>query len=1115
MKSPARHRLCRPPACGWLALACVVVLAASPVRALEPADLSGDFIAAHWDTEDGLPHNLIRCIFQTRDGYLWIGTQQGLARFDGLAFTVFNRHNTPALQNNIITSFAETRDGSLWIGTSLGLTRYHDGQFTTYGRTNGLKADTINSLCVTPDGALWIGGRDGITRWIDGKFVNDIDTSAFPMTGLRSFGVDRHGAVWFAVGFEALCYRDGKFTHFGRAEGLPAQSLHLLREDMDGNIMAATYDGVWRLKDGQFVPFQWNDALSSRHVDATLNDHAGNLWIGSMGGLDRSSIGGMIPCTDSNGDKLGVVDALFEDREHCIWVGSSTGLFRLTPRRASMLPLQDKTAETLVTTLIQSRDAALWIGKYGKGVDRILNGVTTHYTVGAPLSRDQVTAIYQAPDGTVWVGNRGSAVDRLDGDKATTFIYQSGVVSSRPVTTIYEDSSGALLVGISRRGLLQLSEGKLTPAPGAGAFVGDTVWTFKQTHDGRLLMGTDKGLYQRNADHTWKHVALGGTNNFIGARAILEADDGALWIATEGNGLVRWQHGQERAYTSREGMVDDVLFSVLDDNRGSFWVNSARGIARIRKTEFIELDRGTIASLNCLTFGRADGLLSASTSGNGNSSAVCLADGSILAATDKGVAVIDQRRVQINVQPPPVVIESIVVDDRPLPHIHEVSVPPGAYRLEIHYSALSLVAPERLRFRYQLEGSDPGWIEAGHQRTASYTRLAPGHYVFRVLACNNDGVWNETGASLALQIQPHFYQTKAFIALAVTAALAAALAIYQVRRKVARRRMTMLEGLVDARTSELKSAKESAESAVCAKNEFIQALKQAEVEREALYKQLLETSRQAGMAEVASNVLHNVGNVLNSVNVSAAIVGELARKSRVAQLGKAVALLDEHAGNLADFIAHDPKGIQLRAYLHELSKHLNQEQQTSLKELDSLRRNIEHINDIVTMQQGYARVSGLTEVVRVKDLVEYSLRMDTGSLQQNQVRLVRDFHAVPAITVEKHKVLQILVNLLRNAKHACADSGRADKQVTLSITNGGNHVRISVADNGVGIPPENLPRIFHHGFTTRKSGHGFGLHSGALSAKDLGGALIVHSDGLGCGAVFTLELPLQPPTTDL
>jgi two-component system, NtrC family, sensor kinase len=284
----------------------------------------------------------------------------------------------------------------------------------------------------------------------------------------------------------------------------------------------------------------------------------------------------------------------------------------------------------------------------------------------------------------------------------------------------------------------------------------------------------------------------------------------------------------------------------------------------------------------------------------------------------------------------------------------------------------------------------------------------------------------------------------------------------------------------------------------------------AEEELEEIHKQLLLASRLGGMAEIATNVLHNVGNVLNSVNVSAALVAESLKKSKVSGLSRAVALLQEHEHELAAFLASDPRGRNLPVYLAELATHLGSEQRATIGELDSLRANIEHIKEIVAMQQSYAKVSGVKEMVNIVELVEDSVRMNVGALSRHGVELERDYSTVPMLNLEKHKVLQILVNLVRNAKYACDESGRADKRLTLRVTNGHGRVRVSVIDNGVGIPPENITRIFNHGFTTRQLGHGFGLHSGALAAKELGGSLSVLSDGVGRGATFHLDLPLQP-----
>ncbi|MDP9140946.1 MAG: ATP-binding protein [Pseudomonadota bacterium] len=282
---------------------------------------------------------------------------------------------------------------------------------------------------------------------------------------------------------------------------------------------------------------------------------------------------------------------------------------------------------------------------------------------------------------------------------------------------------------------------------------------------------------------------------------------------------------------------------------------------------------------------------------------------------------------------------------------------------------------------------------------------------------------------------------------------------------------------------------------------------QAYVALENAHQQLVEASRQAGMAEVATNVLHNVGNVLNSVNVSATLVIDSIKSSRAGSLGQIVGMLREHAADLGSYITTDPKGRHVPAFLEQLSREWIVQQQSVIGELESLRSNLDHIKQIVAMQQRFATVSGVTEVVDVTDLVEDSLRINEGALIRHRIKVIREFEAVPPISVEKHKVLQVLVNLVRNAKNACDESGVADRQMTLAVRNGAAGIRISVSDNGVGIAPENLTRIFVHGFTTRKDGHGFGLHSGALAAAELGGSLSAYSDGPGKGATFTLELP--------
>ncbi|HEY0944180.1 MAG TPA: PAS domain-containing protein [Opitutaceae bacterium] len=284
--------------------------------------------------------------------------------------------------------------------------------------------------------------------------------------------------------------------------------------------------------------------------------------------------------------------------------------------------------------------------------------------------------------------------------------------------------------------------------------------------------------------------------------------------------------------------------------------------------------------------------------------------------------------------------------------------------------------------------------------------------------------------------------------------------------------------------------------------------KHAEAEREQLHRQLLETSRLAGMAEVATGVLHNVGNVLNSVNVSATLVADRVRRSRAGSIASLATLLRGQAHDLPAFFARDPRGREVPAFLEALAAHLTTERAGIVEELEQLRRNIDHIKEVVAMQQGYAKISGVTECVPLVDLVEDALRLNGGALARHGVAIVREYDARPAVAVEKHKLLQILVNVIGNAKYACDESGRRDKRIVMRIGAAEGRVRISVSDNGAGIDPGNLTRIFSHGFTTRKDGHGFGLHSGALAARELGGTLTAQSDGPGLGATFTLDLPL-------
>jgi C4-dicarboxylate-specific signal transduction histidine kinase len=291
----------------------------------------------------------------------------------------------------------------------------------------------------------------------------------------------------------------------------------------------------------------------------------------------------------------------------------------------------------------------------------------------------------------------------------------------------------------------------------------------------------------------------------------------------------------------------------------------------------------------------------------------------------------------------------------------------------------------------------------------------------------------------------------------------------------------------------------------------IEERKRMEFEVERIHRQLVDASRHAGQAEVASSVLHNVGNVLNSVNVSTTLIGDRLKNMRIVNVSKAADLIQTHRQDLGHFLSEDPRGRQLPGYLEQLGTQLAKDQHEIAEEVKELTQNIDHIKEIVAMQQTYAKVAGLTETLSLTELVENALKMQSGANTRHNIEVVRDFAYTPQVTVDRHKILQILVNLLQNAKYACDEGGEKEKRIVVRLGQGEeDRVKIIVVDNGIGIVKENMTRIFAHGFTTRQNGHGFGLHSAALAAKQMGGSLTAHSDGPGRGASFTLEIPRTP-----
>ncbi len=1065
--------------------------------ALDPARSVHQYNCQTWRRANGLPANAVTAVAQSADGRVWLGTSQGLVQFDGVSFrTVLPAGENADVDSKVMTALAPRKAGGLWFGLerrSFGY--FENGVFTPLGREEwGGSQVTIRSLQLTRDGELLVGGTNLAGRLRDGTTMQ----SFLPVRNADVFSLheDADGRIWIGTADQGLFYfADGRLNAFPAPE-LRGQVVSAVAVDHSGLIWVGTPNGL-RCYNAQFE--EQAIPASASQPRALLVDRHGVLWIGTISsGLIRHHNGVFTALSKQDGLASDRVLSLAESDDGSLWIGTEEGLSQLTDVKFPILSLTEGLSHEACLAVAMGADGSVWAAT-PNGLSRYRDGRFTTFGVNGAdgFTSRWIKRVFAARNGDVYLVGARKNLDRFSGGR----VVQSWPQEVWP-RVVSEDSKGILVVVEGR--LLRLEEGELRPYLLADGSEVSLRWISDLVVDAEdsIWIAAVDGVFE--IEHGVLHNRCHENGVYRTAFYYLwVADDGAVWAA-QNTGIARFKAGGMATLTRAEGLHENFVYAIVGDRHGQLWLDSSRGLFRMNEAEANAVADGRAARVTCEVFDGEDAVKTTDKSAQEYSGGRS-ADGKIWFPSSKGLVMIDPANVPRDDAPPRVSIDRVMVDGREYPSDREPHLAPTAGNLEFHYAALNYRAPLKTRYRYRLEGYETDWVDAGDRRSAFYTNLAHGRYRFQVQACNADGVWNTTGASFAVTLPARYHETGWFRVLcgvAVVGLGAYGWWMIHLRRKHAQLRQTrdLLEAKVEERTRELR--------AQIAEREKVQE----EVER--VHRELMEISRQAGMAEVATGVLHNVGNVLTSLNVSATLLHDRIADSKVAWIAQLRDLLHDHAGQLGEFLANDPRGRQVPGFVATLAGHLAAEQRELMAELASLRKNVEHINDIVAMQQNYARVSGVTERVAVTELIEDALRMNEGAFARHAVTVVRDYQARPLITVEKHKVLQILVNLLRNAKYACEEAPHADRRIVVRLTARAGGVQIAVIDNGVGIARENLTRIFSHGFTTRKSGHGFGLHNGALGARNLGGALTVHSDGPGRGATFTLELPEVPPAPE-
>ncbi|MEX0746405.1 MAG: two-component regulator propeller domain-containing protein, partial [Rhodothermales bacterium] len=799
------------------AAACVVLLAALPSYGQWSGTEKAitQYVHEVWLAEDGLPQNTVNALVQTSDGYLWLGTQEGLVRFDGVRFSIYDKSTVSGLKNHYIWDLHEDSRGRLWAGTNGGGIAVHDrGEFTFLTRADGLLDDIVQAVFESRNGRVWIGTPAGLNYIQDGR----VESFRFP-------------------------------------SDCPSGGVTVIREDDNGNLWLGTSRGLLRLSGSDCRLFTRAHGLAGNVITDLHLDSRGSLWVGTARGLSRVT-GDSIE-TMAGGSTVHELPILSvrEDRHGSIWVGTAgDGVFRIRDKSAVSYSSKDGFSDDFVASIWEDHEGSLWFGTYSGGLNRLKEGSLSTFTSKEGLSDDFVLSVYESPDGKLWIGTYGGGLNVVENDRITVYDERSGLAGNA-VSAIVQDLSGTTWFGVFGVGLAALKDGKLTKITVDDGLIDANIHALHESrhepgviwaatdhglsrYDGTsftnltvseglahntvvgifddpvrgMWFATGGGLSYYDGEHFRNYTTLDGLSH----NSILSLhwdSNGNMWIGTDGGGLNRFDGSVFRSFGMADGLYDDVAFAILEDEHQNLWMSSNAGIYSVPLHALEDYAAGRIESIPSVSYGYDDGMKSSECNGRRQPSAWKGADGRLWFATIRGVVRVEPDEISYNTLPPPVKIEAVRVDELAPALGEKIVLGPHTDRIEFEYTALSYLSPASVNFRYKLEGYDDHWVEGGTMRSASYTNLPPGAYTFRVLAANNDGRWNYEGASLQFRVRPAYYETSWFRALVVAAIMGLVLLLYKFRIRHFARRTHELEATVSLRTKEIRTQKEMAEKA--------------------------------------------------------------------------------------------------------------------------------------------------------------------------------------------------------------------------------------------------------------------------------------------------------------
>jgi ligand-binding sensor domain-containing protein/signal transduction histidine kinase len=829
-----------------------------------PSTILGSYNFTVFNTDTGLPQNSVYSILQTRDGYLWFTTLDGLVRYDGAGFSVFSKANSPGIGSNRFTRLLEDTDGSLWICTEDGgLTRFVNGVFTTYTTDNGLPDNRATHFRQDESGDLLIQTHSALAKLHDGRIsLVSRDLASYDIV-LGYAG--RFGEVWYRHGATLRCIKNGGAVDYTVPPSSDDGRFYpQLYEDREGRLWIGTdHAGLLILKDGAITKYTTKDGLPNTAIISFCEDHAGAIWMGAdNGGLVRYQQGKFTTLTTRQGLPSNSVMAIYEDRENSLWVGTKdAGVVQLGPQVVTAYA-NDRVGERPVYSILEDSKGNVWVG--ADGLYRWRNGLTKYYPV-----RDKaiphfwhVSALFEDTDGKIWIGTDAPLFSFKD-EVFTEETEKLGLGDRYATCAIHRDRHGTLWLG-TLSGLLECRDGTTKHYGTTNGLPSNEVHAILEDRDGVLWFGTYGGVVRLENGRFSSFTEQDGLSaNRV--RSLFQDSEGTLWIGTYDGGLNRFKDGRFTVYTTGNGLFSNGVFQILDDGGGNFWMSSNQGIYRVSRQELEDFAQGRTASIRCVSYGKTDGMHTTECNGGEQPAGIRSQDGRLWFPTIHGVAVVDPWAVTSDPELPPVTIENILLDRNEQRLDQSLTVYPGQETLEIRFAGLSFIKPEQVRFRYRLEGLDSDWVEAGNRRAAYYSHLPAGQYVFKVIAANSDGVWNDAGATIGITVVPRFWKRWWFSGIMGTALCGAVFLAYRKR---------------------------------------IQKLERAQAAREAFARQLIasqEQERQRIAAELHDSLGQNLLVIKNWVS--------MARRSLEPQ-SRACAPLDEVVG----VVSHSIEEVREIAY---------------------------------------------------------------------------------------------------------------------------------------------------------------------------------------------------------